>query len=73
MKMPNASIAIGGQTYELPTVTTEQYLEYCDVREPMRCFWECSTLPQRIFAYLTIGSMSSQFAKSVPRESIRHW
>ena len=35
MKMPNASITIGGQTYELPTVTTEQYLEYCDVREPI--------------------------------------
>ena len=35
MKMPSASITIGGQTYELPTVTTEQYLEYCDVREPI--------------------------------------
>lgn len=35
MKKLNASIIVKGQTYELPTVTTEQYLEYCDVREPI--------------------------------------
>ena len=31
----NASITIKGQTYQLPPVSTEQYLEYCDVREPI--------------------------------------
>ncbi len=30
-----ASITIKGQTYQLPQVSTEQYLEYCDVREPI--------------------------------------
>ena len=35
MKKLNASIIVKGQTYELPAVTTEQYLEYCDVREPI--------------------------------------
>ena len=28
-------VIVKGQTYELPAVTTEQYLEYCDVREPI--------------------------------------
>lgn len=31
----NAAITIGGKTYELPAVSTEQYLEYCDAREPI--------------------------------------
>lgn len=31
----NASITIKGQIYQLPPVSTEQYLEYCDVREPI--------------------------------------
>ena len=35
MKKLNATITIGGKTYELPTVTTEQYLDYCDAREPI--------------------------------------
>lgn len=31
----SASITLKGQTYELPPVTTEKYLDYCDVREPI--------------------------------------
>ena len=31
----NAKITVAGVTYDLPKVTTEQYLEYCDVREPI--------------------------------------
>jgi hypothetical protein len=31
----NAPLTINGVTYELPKVTTEQYLKYCDVREPI--------------------------------------
>lgn len=31
----NASITVKGVTYQLPKVTTEQYLEYCDAREPI--------------------------------------
>lgn len=31
----NASVTVNGQTYQLPKVSTEQYLEYCDVREPI--------------------------------------
>lgn len=35
MEKLNARITVKGQTYELPKVTTEQYLEYCDAREPI--------------------------------------
>lgn len=35
MKKLKAEITVGGVTYELPTVSTEQYLEYCDAREPI--------------------------------------
>lgn len=31
----NANITIQGKTFQLPPVSTEQYLEYCDVREPI--------------------------------------
>lgn len=31
----NAKITVAGVTHDLPKVTTEQYLEYCDVREPI--------------------------------------
>lgn len=31
----NAKITVAGKTYDLPKVSTEQYLEYCDVREPI--------------------------------------
>ena len=31
----NASLTVCGQTYELPRVSTEQYLKYLDVREPI--------------------------------------
>lgn len=35
MKEFNANITVAGVTYDLPKVTTAQYLEYCDVREPI--------------------------------------
>lgn len=35
MKEFNATITVAGVTYDLPKVTTAQYLEYCDVREPI--------------------------------------
>ncbi len=31
----NASLTVGGKTYELPKVSTDQYLKYLDVREPI--------------------------------------
>lgn len=35
MKEFNAKITVAGETYDLPKITTAQYLEYCDVREPI--------------------------------------
>ena len=35
MKKVKAEITVGGVTYELPTVSTEQYLDYCYAREPI--------------------------------------
>lgn len=35
METINASVTIKGVTYTLPKVSTEQYLDYCDVRDPI--------------------------------------
>lgn len=52
----NASVTVKGVTYTLPEVSTSQYLEYCDVRDPIAD-------PDRMYTRQDFYAMADQIVK----------
>ena len=64
----NAQITVAGVTYDLPKITTAQYLEYCDVREPIAS--ETHQLYTRKDFYAMADQLVSLYGARFTREEL---
>lgn len=64
----NAQITVAGVTYDLPKITTAQYLEYCDVREPIAS--ETHQLYTRKDFYAMADQLVSLYGDRFTREEL---